>query len=97
MWMRNATITGLVAVTTYGSMHLGSNSAGMMLVDAGQYGFGANVPVWVMAAVVAAAIYSFCREAVVSVPSVFEDWPGERKLWLFAGSALLGLAAYAVA
>ncbi|MDJ0514120.1 MAG: hypothetical protein QNJ62_11825 [Methyloceanibacter sp.] len=95
--MRNTVIAGVVAVAIYGAMHLGSNSAGMMLVDSGHSGLAANTPVWVLATIVAAAIYSFCRETTVSVPPALEAWASDSKTWLFAGSALLVLAACALA
>ena len=96
MVMRTATIAAAIAATLYSAMQLGSNSAGMMLVDAGQSGLAATMPVWVLATIVAAAIYSFCRQGAVSVPPAFEAWAGENKTWLFAGSALLALAVYAL-
>jgi len=97
MLMRNTAIAGGVVLAIYGAMHLGSDSAGMMLVDAGRSGLGANMPVWVLATIVAAAIFAFCREMAVSVPPAFEAWVGDSKTWLFAGSALLVLAACALA
>ncbi|MEM8573487.1 MAG: hypothetical protein AAGF48_02510 [Pseudomonadota bacterium] len=95
--MRNTAIAGVVTVLIYGATHLGSNSAGVMLVDAGQSGLAANMPIWVLAVVVAAAIYSFCRETTVSIPPAFQAWAGDSKTWLFAGSALFVLAACALA
>ena len=97
MVMRYATIAGIAAATVYGAINLGASGTGLMLVDAGQGGLGANAPVWLFAMVVGAAVYSICREATVSVPPAIEAWAGENKNWLFAGSALLVLAAYALA
>jgi hypothetical protein len=97
MLMRYAAIAGAAAATLFGAINIGAADADVMLVDAGHSGLGGNVPVWVIAMVVGAAVYSICREATVSVPPAIEAWAGENKTWLFAGSALLVLAAYALA
>lgn len=97
MLMRYAAIAGAVAATLFGAINLGAGDATVMLVDAGHSGLGANLPVWGLAMVVGAAVYSICREASVSVPPAIEAWAGENKTWPIAGSALLVLAAYALA
>ena len=96
MLMRYAAIAGAAAATLFGAINFGAADADVMLVDAGHGGLGADAPVWGLAMVVGGAVYSICREATVSVPPAFEAWAGDNKTWLFAGSALLVLAAFAL-
>lgn len=97
MAMRFAMIAGLAAVTVYGAINLGADKASLMLVDAGRSGLGAEVPVWVLAILAGAAVYAVCRDGAVSVPPAVEAWASGHKTWLFAGSAFLIMAAYALA
>jgi hypothetical protein len=96
MVMRYAAIAGLAAATFFGAINFGAGDGALVLVDAGNGGLGGNAPVWLFAVVVGAAVYSICREATVSVPPAIEAWAGENKTWLFAGSALLVLAGFAL-
>ena len=97
MLMRYA-LTGVAAAATiYGAVNLGSNNSNMMLVDAGNSGLSADIPVWVLAMAAAAMLLSFCRRSALSLPSMMGTLSGANKTWLFAGAGILVYAAYAFA
>ncbi len=96
MLMRYATISAAVAISLLGAVNPVAADTGMILMDAGQSGFSANVPAWVLAMIVVAAAYSIYREAAISVPPAMKAWVGDSGSRLVAASALMVLGAYAL-
>jgi hypothetical protein len=97
MLMFCAKISAGVVISLLGAISPGAADTGVILMDAGQSGFGTNVPVWALAMVMAAAAYSVWREAAITVPPALKAWVGEKVSLLVAASALMVLGAYALA
>ncbi len=97
MLMFCAKISAAVVISLLGAISSGAADTGVILMDAGQSGFGTNVPVWALAMFMAAAAYSVWREAAITVPPALKAWVGERMSLLVAASALMVLGVYALA
>ncbi len=97
MLMFCAKISAAVVISLLGAISSGAADTGVILMDAGQSGFGTNVPVWALAMFMAAAAYSVWREAAITVPPALKAWVGERMSLLVTASALMVLGVYALA
>ncbi len=97
MLKRCVKISALAAISLSSTVNPVAATTGMILVDAGQSGFGALTPLWALAMIIAAAASWFWREATVRVPLALKAWVGDSWSRLVATSALIVLGAYALA
>lgn len=87
-----AKISLVAAVSLVVTANPGAADTSMILVDAGQGGLSGNVPAWLLATLMAAGAYSFCRENGIGVPRVLKaSWSR-----LAAAGGLMVLGAYAL-
>jgi hypothetical protein len=87
MLVRYAMLVGVAAAAVWGAVNLGTNNAGMFLVDAGHTGSTAappsNLSFWVLGLIAAFITLSLCRFVIFGLPSMVDDWYRDNKSWFY--------------
>jgi hypothetical protein len=92
MVVRYAFLVALAAASVMALINVSASSGEMLLVDAG--GSGANVSLWLLGAVAILITLSLCRFLIFGLPSMVDEWYGDKKSWIYA--ILAGGALYAL-
>lgn len=96
MLMRYAMLLGVAAAAVWGAINLGTSSANVMLVDAGQGAPQTNLSLWILGLIATFIAVSLGRFVIFGLPSMMDDWYRDNKSWLVlvVGGALIYGAFY---